>query len=113
MKHGLHASNAHLDPLTHSDGPSDAASVPPPNSSSMPPASMPMGDQLADAGRASHLTTSRHMRHFLLSPEIHTAMYPTDELKACLICGSLCITYVCMQALSRHRLEAAHLTEQG
>ena len=57
MKHGPHASNAHLDPLTQHDGPSSAAApVPPPGSSTVPPASMSMGDPLADAGRASHLT---------------------------------------------------------
>lgn len=51
MKHGLHASNAHLDPMSQSDGSSNAFSLPNASSSSPLPASIPTGDQPAVSGK--------------------------------------------------------------
>ena len=70
MKHGLHASNAHLDPLTHSDGPSSAAIVSLPGSNTISPASASMSDPLADGGKASQSTfcSSRHFLRAIHSP---------------------------------------------
>ena len=51
MKHGLHASNAHLDPMSQNDESSNAFSLPNASSSSLPPASIPTGDQPAVSGK--------------------------------------------------------------
>ncbi len=86
MEHGLHASNAHRDPLTRDDGPPSAAPAPLPSSSADPPASTSKSDPLADAGRAPHFPALHHaLRKFLLCyREFHSLSLTRTSLNACM-----------------------------
>ncbi len=79
MKHGLNASNAHLDPLTQHDGPSSTAPVPP-QGATVPPASMSMSDPLAESGKASSSTAMRPS--LLCHRQLHSRPPLTHSLNA-------------------------------
>lgn len=62
MKHSLHANNAHLDPLSQGDAPSNAHSLPPANACATHPASSSIGNHSAEPGKILHLGRTRELQ---------------------------------------------------
>ena len=64
MKHGLHASNAHLDPLSQSLGQTDELRPTPGNCTAVPPGDTATNSHPPDLGEILHLfVTPRYLRH--------------------------------------------------